>query len=276
MDGSSSRHSVTRRSFPGSISASVPVSRTTPIRTDPPNGTFTRIPGRSRDGSGSPAGGRYSNQRRSGFGTATRTTRATSRQKSRWVVPVARSPSGDEARRPVPDAPLAAMLESWVARNVSNSASGSEASASRPVSGLIRTLTSPSGGGGIRSGTPSSAVRMNLIHMGSAARPPTSLRPRVSWSSNPTQATATRPGTNPQNHASCWLLVVPVFPARSPRPSARALLPGAVADHVAQDRLQDPGVARRHHPGADGRGAVLAPCGSFGAFPADPGRRRRR
>ena len=63
---------------------------------------------------------------------------------------------------------------------------------------------------------------MYLIQIGRAAEPPVSLPPKDFGLSNPTHTTATCLGLNPANQASIWLLVVPVLPAKSLRPSCRA------------------------------------------------------
>ena len=72
----------------------------------------------------------------------------------------------------------------------------------RPVDGLIDATTRLGGGTGSTTGTFSSAVRMKLIQIGSAARPPYSPRPRLLKSSLPTQTVVTRSPPKPENHAS--------------------------------------------------------------------------
>ena len=60
--------------------------------------------------------------------------------------------------------------------------------------------------------------------MGKATRAPSSFRPSVWWSSNPTQTPAVKEGENPMNQASVKSLVVPVLPATG-RLSALARTP---------------------------------------------------
>src|SRR5690606_1122703 len=67
--------------------------------------------------------------------------------------------------------------------NVSKIARGLPVSASRPLSGSMRTVTRPGGRSGKVSGTSASAARMKSIQAGSAARPPYSPEPRVEKSS---------------------------------------------------------------------------------------------
>ena len=63
---------------------------------------------------------------------------------------------------------------------------------------------------------------MYEIQIGRAATAPVSLVPSVFGWSKPIQATPTIAALNPQNHASTFSLVVPVFPARSARLSVKA------------------------------------------------------
>jgi hypothetical protein len=113
---------------------------------------------------------------------------------------------------------------------------GLSALASSPVSGLMRTVTMPSGTGTVprRSGERLAHEIRPDRHRGAAAF--LAAPSERSWS-KPVQTVVTRSPLNPLNQASCASLVVPVLPAMSSRPSgarARRCRADDVPHHVRQ------------------------------------------
>src|SRR5262249_48265523 len=90
---------------------------------------------------------------------------------------------------------------------------GHRGPASLPVSASMSMNVMPSGTSNGTLARPASAVRMNYVQIGSAARAP--LSPTGRLSSKPTQTTVSSSGVKPANHASRRSLVVPVLPAAS-------------------------------------------------------------